>query len=57
MAPMTRSRIVAVIPVVLAIIGPRRSRWDANHIEAEAIGRKAVRLPNTGDWNFEVCGP
>ncbi|HWL86288.1 MAG TPA: glycosyl hydrolase family 28-related protein, partial [Polyangiaceae bacterium] len=32
------------------IIGPSRIKWDANHIEAEAIGRKAVRLNNTGDF-------
>ncbi|MBC7658480.1 MAG: hypothetical protein H7249_02100 [Chitinophagaceae bacterium] len=33
-----------------AIIGPSRERYDANHIEAEAIGRKAVRLDKTGDY-------
>ena len=32
------------------VIGPSRQKWDANHIEAEAIGRKAVRLDNTGDY-------
>jgi hypothetical protein len=32
------------------ILGPSRVKWDANHIEAEAIGRKAVRLANTGDY-------
>jgi hypothetical protein len=30
-------------------IGPCRTKWDARHIEAEAIGRKAVVLQNTGD--------
>lgn len=33
-----------------AVIGPSREKWDANHIEAEAIGRKAVRLDKTGDY-------
>jgi hypothetical protein len=32
------------------IIGPSRTKWDQNHIEAEAIGRRAVRLTNTGDY-------
>ncbi|MBC7660763.1 MAG: hypothetical protein H7249_13790, partial [Chitinophagaceae bacterium] len=32
------------------VIGPNRTRYDANHIEAEAIGRKAVRLSKTGDY-------
>ncbi|WP_394846534.1 hypothetical protein LZC95_03610 [Pendulispora brunnea] len=32
------------------VIGPSRVKWDANHIEAEAIGRKAVRLDKTGDY-------
>jgi hypothetical protein len=32
------------------ILGPSRVKWDANHIEAEAIGRKAVRLNKTGDY-------
>jgi hypothetical protein len=32
------------------IIGPSRIKWDANHIEAEAIGRMAVRLNQTGDY-------
>jgi hypothetical protein len=32
------------------ILGPSRAKWDANHIEAEAIGRKAVRLARTGDY-------
>ena len=32
------------------VIGPSRIKWDANHIEAEAIGRKAVRLNKTGDF-------
>jgi hypothetical protein len=32
------------------VIGPSRIKWDANHIEAEAIGRKAVRLDKTGDY-------
>jgi len=32
------------------VIGPSRIKWDANHIEAEAIGRKAVRLDNTGQF-------
>jgi hypothetical protein len=32
------------------IIGPSRQKWDINHIEAEAIGRKAVRLNKTGDF-------
>ncbi|HEY2516444.1 MAG TPA: ribosome-inactivating family protein [Polyangiaceae bacterium] len=30
-------------------IGPCRTKWDARHIEAEAIGRKAVVLQQTGD--------
>jgi len=32
------------------VIGPDRTRYDSNHIEAEAIGRKAVRLEKTGDF-------
>ena len=32
------------------VIGPSRIKWDANHIEAEAIGRKAVRLDQTGQF-------
>ena len=32
------------------VLGPSRAKWDANHIEAEAIGRKAVRLEKTGDY-------
>src|SRR5258706_3546080 len=32
------------------IIGPSRQKWDAAHIEAEAIGRNAVRLSRTGDY-------
>jgi hypothetical protein len=32
------------------VIGPSRIKWDASHIEAEAIGRKAVRLDKTGDY-------
>jgi len=32
------------------VLGPSRQKWDANHIEAEAIGRKAVRLDKTGDY-------
>jgi hypothetical protein len=32
------------------VLGPSRQKWDANHIEAEAIGRKAVRLNRTGDY-------
>jgi Right handed beta helix region len=32
------------------ILGPSRQKWDANHIEAEAIGRMAVRLNNPGDY-------
>lgn len=32
------------------VLGPSRQKWDANHIEAEAIGRKAVRLNKTGDY-------
>jgi hypothetical protein len=32
------------------VIGPSRQKWDANHIEAEAIGRMAVRLNRTGDY-------
>ena len=32
------------------ILGPSRIKWDASHIEAEAIGRKAVRLDKTGDY-------
>lgn len=31
------------------VIGPSRKKWDITHIEAEAIGRKAVRLDKTGD--------
>ena len=33
-----------------AVIGPSRQKWDINHLEAEAIGRKAVRLDKTGDY-------
>lgn len=32
------------------VLGPSREKWDANHIEAEAIGRKAVRLSKVGDY-------
>ncbi|WP_394834685.1 hypothetical protein LVJ94_50135 [Pendulispora rubella] len=32
------------------ILGPSRIKWDSNHIEAEAVGRKAVRLGKTGDY-------
>ncbi|WP_394836108.1 hypothetical protein LVJ94_04285 [Pendulispora rubella] len=32
------------------VLGPSRVKWDAKHIEAEAIGRKAVRLDKTGDY-------
>ncbi len=32
------------------VLGPSRAKWDANHIEAEAIGRRALRLSNTGDY-------
>ncbi len=32
------------------VLGPSRVKWDANHIEAEAIGRMAVRLNKTGDY-------
>jgi len=32
------------------ILGPSRTRYDINHIEAEAIGRKAVLLSKTGDF-------
>ncbi|HEY0709470.1 MAG TPA: glycosyl hydrolase family 28-related protein [Polyangia bacterium] len=32
------------------VLGPSREKWDANHIEAEAIGRKAVRLSETGHF-------
>ena len=32
------------------VLGPSREKWDANHIEAEAIGRRAVRLDQTGDY-------
>jgi hypothetical protein len=32
------------------VIGPNRTRYDGAHIEAEAIGRKAVRLAKTGDY-------
>jgi len=32
------------------VIGPSRIKWDASHIEAEAIGRKAVRLDRTGQF-------
>ncbi|PUA26772.1 MAG: hypothetical protein B0W54_23870 [Cellvibrio sp. 79] len=32
------------------VLQPSRKKWDANFIQAEAIGRKAVRLNKTGDW-------
>ncbi|ATB28435.1 glycosyl hydrolase family 28-related protein [Melittangium boletus] len=32
------------------VIGPSRTRYDAAAIEAEAVGRKAVRLDKTGDY-------
>ena len=40
------------------VIGPSRQKWDANFIEAEAIGRKAVRLDDTGDYvRFTTTAP
>ena len=38
------------------VIGPSRARYDGNHIEAEAIGRKAVRLAKSGDYVAIVTG-
>lgn len=32
------------------VLGPSRAKWDASHIEAEAVGRKAVRLAKVGDY-------
>jgi hypothetical protein len=32
------------------VLAPSRQKWDANFIQAEAIGRKAVRLNKTGDY-------
>lgn len=32
------------------ILQPNRTKWNANFIQAEAIGRSAVRLNNTGDY-------
>lgn len=32
------------------VLGPSRQKWDASHIEAEAVGRRAVRLDKTGDY-------
>ncbi|QRK13007.1 hypothetical protein JQX13_25030 [Archangium violaceum] len=32
------------------VLGPSRTRYDQALIEAEAIGRKAVRLDETGDY-------
>ncbi|MFY0577773.1 glycosyl hydrolase family 28-related protein [Cystobacter fuscus] len=32
------------------VLGPNRTRYDQAFIEAEAIGRKAVRLDKTGDY-------
>ncbi|WP_035056471.1 RICIN domain-containing protein [Andreprevotia chitinilytica] len=32
------------------ILPPNRTKWDANYIQAEAIGRSAVKLNNTGDY-------
>lgn len=41
-----------------AVLGPSRVKWDANHIEAEAIGRKAVRLDQTGHYvAFKTTAP
>ncbi|WP_394845359.1 discoidin domain-containing protein [Pendulispora brunnea] len=37
-------------PTNAQVIGPSRIKWDSNHIEAEAIGRKAVRLTQTGHY-------
>ncbi|RYZ91196.1 MAG: hypothetical protein EOP04_01360 [Proteobacteria bacterium] len=31
-------------------LGPCRTKWNASHIEAEAIGRKAVALQKEGDF-------
>jgi hypothetical protein len=40
------------------VIGPSRIKWDANHIEAEAIGRRAVRLSQTGHFvAFRTTAP
>lgn len=40
------------------ILGPNRTKWDASHIEAEAIGRKAVRLDRTGQFvAFHTTAP
>jgi hypothetical protein len=40
------------------VIGPSRIKWDANHIEAEAIGRRAVRLDQTGQFvSFHTTAP
>lgn len=40
------------------IIGPSRIKWDPQHIEAEAIGRKAVKLTKTGDYvEFTTTAP
>ena len=40
------------------VIGPSRIKWDASHIEAEAIGRKAVELDKTGDYvEFTTTAP
>ncbi len=32
------------------VLGPSLTKWDSNFVEAEAIGRKAVRLGQTGDF-------
>jgi len=40
------------------ILGPNRTKWDASHIEAEAIGRKAVRLDRAGQFvAFHTTAP
>ena len=40
------------------VLGPSRTKWDATHIEAEAIGRKAVELDKTGDYvEFTTTAP
>lgn len=40
------------------VLGPSRKKWDANHIEAEAVGRKAVRLDDVGEYvEFTTTAP